>query len=58
MDIYQKDISEDRRGERERRSYTGISRKIERGRKEKSKSRDLNSRSLKTDGETGNRKPT
>ena len=30
----------------------------ERGREEKSKSRDLSNRSLKTDGETENRKPT
>ena len=30
----------------------------ERGREEKSKSRDLSNRSLKTDGETENREPT
>ena len=43
--------SEDRRGDREWRTYIGISRKRERGRGEKSKSRDLRNRSLKTDGE-------
>ena len=56
-DRYQNDISEDRRGDREWRSYIGISRKRERGRKEKSKSRDLSNRSLKTDWKTDNRKP-
>ena len=42
-------------GERERRTYIEISRKRERGREEKSKSRDLRNRSLKTDGETERR---
>ena len=40
-DSYQKDISEDRWGDREQRSYIVISGKRERGREEKSKSRDL-----------------
>ena len=51
-DRYQKDMSEDRRGDREQKSYIGISPKRERGREEKSKSRGLSNRSLKTDGET------
>ena len=34
------------------RTLIGISQKRERGREKKSKSRDLNNRSLKTDGET------
>ena len=54
-DRYQKDISEDSWGDRERRTYVGISRKRERGREEKSKSRILSNRSLKTDGETEQR---
>ena len=33
MDRYQKDISEDRWGHREQRSYVGMPRKRERGRK-------------------------
>ena len=57
-DRYQKDMSEDRRGDREQKSYIGISPKRERGRKEKRKSRDLSNRSLKTDGETESREPT
>ena len=59
-DRYQKDISEDRWGDREQRSYIGISqeRERERGREEKSKSRNLNNTSLKTDGETESREPT
>ena len=48
-DRYEKDISEDRWGERGR-FYIGISRKRQRGREENSKSRDLGNRSLKTDG--------
>ena len=40
-DSYLKDISEDRRGDRERRTYIGTSQKRERGREEKSKSRYL-----------------
>ncbi|WP_294078563.1 hypothetical protein, partial [Thiolapillus sp.] len=51
-------VSEDRRGDRERRTYTGISSKRERGREEKSKSRDLSNRSLKTGGETESGQPT
>ena len=51
-------VSEDRRGDRERRTYIGISSKRERGREEKSKSRDLSNRSLKTDGETESGEPT
>ena len=51
-DRHQKDISNERWGDREWRSYIGISPKRERGRKEKSKSKDLSNRSLKTDGET------
>ena len=35
-----------------------ISQKRERGREEKSKSRDLSNRSLKTDGETESAEPT
>ena len=54
-DKYQKDISEDRWGDREQRTYKGLSRKRESGREEKSKSRDLSVRSLKTDGETERR---
>ena len=53
-DKYQKDISEDRCGDREHRSYIGISRKRERG----EESRDLSNRSLKTDEETKRREPT
>ena len=53
-DKYQKDISEDRWGDREHRSYIGISRKRERG----EESRDLSNRSLKTDEETKRREPT
>ena len=49
-DRYQKDISEERRGDREWRSYIGISPKRERGRKEKRKSRDLSNRSLRQTG--------
>ena len=41
-DRYQKDISEDRREDRERRIYTGI---------------DMRKTSLKTDGETESRNP-
>ena len=55
------DISEDRWGDRERRSYIGMSRKRERergGREKKRKSRDLTNRSLKTDGETESGDPT
>ena len=43
---------------REWRTYIGISSKRERGREEKSKSRDLSNRSLKTDGETESGEPT
>ena len=39
-------------------NYIGISQKRERGREEKSKSRDLSNRSLKTDGDTESREPT
>ena len=55
-DKYQKDIPEDR-GEN---LYTDLSkeRERERGREEKSKSRDLSNRSLKTDGETESGEPT
>ena len=35
-DSYQKDISKDRWGDREQRSYIGISRKRERGREQRS----------------------
>ena len=48
-------ISEERQGDRGRRSYIGISQKRERGREEKRKSRDLSDRSLKTDWETESR---
>ncbi|WP_293716255.1 hypothetical protein, partial [Thiolapillus sp.] len=51
-------VSEDRWGDRERRTYIGISLKRERGREEKSKSRDLSNRSLKTDGQTESGEPT
>ena len=51
-------VSEDRWGDRERRTYIGISSKRERGREEKSKSRDLRNRSLKTDRETESGEPT
>ena len=51
-DKYQKDISEDRWGDREWRTYIGIPSKQERGREEQSESRDLSNKSLKTDGET------
>ena len=47
-------VSEDRWGDREHRSYIGISRKRERG----EESRDLSNRSLKTDGETDSGAPT
>uniref|UniRef100_UPI003AF7E82B hypothetical protein n=1 Tax=Thiolapillus sp. TaxID=2017437 RepID=UPI003AF7E82B len=62
-DRYQKDISTDRWGGRERRSYIGMSRKRERergggGREKKRKSRDLTNRSLKTDRETETGDPT
>ena len=46
---YQKDISKDRWGDREQRSYIGMFQKRERER-DKKKSRDLTNRSLKTDG--------
>ena len=51
-------VSEGRWGDRERRTYIGISSKRERGREEKSKSRDLSNRSLKTDGQTESGEPT
>ena len=51
-------ISEERQGDRGRRSYIGISQKRERGREEKRKSRDLSNKSLKTAGETESRHPT
>ena len=51
-------ISEERQGDRGRRSYIGISQKRERGREEKRKSRDLSNRSLKTDGEKVSGEPT
>ena len=56
-DRYQKDISK-RVGETEWISYVRISRKRERGREEKSKSRDLSNRFLKTDWETESGEPT
>ena len=40
------------------RTYIGIARKKERVREEKSKSRDLSNRSLKTNGETESGEPT
>ena len=43
-------VSEDRWGDREWRTYTELSQKRERGREEKRDSRDLSNRSLKTDG--------
>ena len=49
-------VSEDRWGDRECRTYTGLSRKRERGREEKRDSRDLSNRSLKTDGKEEGRK--
>ena len=55
---YQKDISEDRQGDREWKSYKGISQKREQGREEKSRSRDLSNRSLKTDGKAESGEPT
>ena len=57
-DRYLKDISEDRWGDREHRSYIGISLKREGGREGKGKSRYLSNRSLKTDGETESGEPT
>ena len=57
-DRYQKDMSEDRRGDREQKSYIGISPKKERGRKHKRKGRDLRNRSLKTERETGSGEST
>ena len=42
-------------GDRERRTYRGISRKKETGREKKSKSRDLSNRTLKTDRGTESR---
>ena len=51
-------VSEDRWGDKECRTYTELSQKRERGREEKSKSRDLSNKSLKTDGETESRHPT
>ena len=51
-------VSEDRRGDREWRTYTELSQKRERGRQEKSKSRDLSNRSLKRDWETDSGEPT
>ena len=56
-DRYQKDISEDRQGDREWKFYKGISQKREQGREEKSRSRDLNNRSLKTDGKAESGEP-
>ena len=53
----EKQVSEDRRGDRERRTYIGISRKKERGRGEKSRSTDLSNMSMKTDGDTRSREP-
>ena len=57
-DRYLKDISEERWGDRKQRTYIGIAQKGERGREEKSKSRDLSNRSLKTDWETDSGEPT
>ena len=48
-DRYLKDISEDRRGDRERRTYIGTSQKREMGREEKSKSKYL-SKQVSRDG--------
>ena len=56
-DRYQKDISEDRWGDRVWRSYIGMSQKRKMGRQKKRKSRDLSNRSLKLDGETESREP-
>ena len=53
-----KDISEDRGRQRAENLHIGISRKKERGREKKRKSRDLSNRSLKTDGETESKEPT
>ena len=57
-DKYQKDISEDRWGDKDWRTYIGISGKRERGKEGESKKRDLSNRSLKTDGRTESREPT
>ena len=54
----EKQVSGDRWGNRQQRTYIGISQKRERGREEKSKNRDLRNRSLKTDGETESKEPT
>ena len=51
-------VSEDRWGDREWRTYIGIPSKQERGREEHSESRDLSNKSLKTDGETESGEPT
>ena len=56
-DRYLKDISEDRWGDREQRSYIVISRKRERRRGKEQQQRP-EQRSLKTDGETESREPT
>ena len=49
-------VSEDRWGDKECRTYTELSQKRERGREEKRDSRDLSNRSLKTDGKEKGRK--
>ena len=54
-DTDEKDLSEDRGGDRKWRFRIG---KRERGREEKSKSKDLSKRSLKTDGVKVSGEPT
>ena len=51
-------VSEDRLGNRAENLHTDLSNETERGRKEKSKSRDVSNRSLKTDREPDSREPT
>ena len=51
-------VSEDRLGDRKWRTYIGMSRKRERGREKKRKSRDLSNSFLKTNGETDSGEPT
>ena len=56
-DRYLKDISEDRWGVREQRSYSDLSEKRERRRGKEQQQRS-EQRSLKTDGETESGEPT
>ena len=55
---FEQQVSEDRWGDREWTTYTGMSQKRESGREKNGKSRDPSNRSLKTYGETESGEPT